>query len=219
VAPGTSQSTPDPAPEFGRVDNNVWTPHVARQKCGDAIGATPRDRSISSTTGPPRIRSAVGPALAQRRGMKRIVLTVVTLAYPALVFAQLPDSYKTPGDTARVKIEQICAPDFSASVKPVPAWARNAALERYGIRPESFSGDLDLLIPASLGGASTPENVWPFHPGGGFTMDMKTAFAAKLHDAVCSGKMPLKDAQSAFKKDWTKSYQKLAMPLNAAGGQ
>ena len=160
----------------------------------------------------------VGPPLALQTGMtdmKRILLTVITLAYPAIAAAQLPDGYKTPGDTTRVKTEQICAAGFEASIKPVPDWAKAEALVRYGIRPESFSGELDRLVPASLGGANTPDNLFPFHPGGGFTLETKTAFAAKLHDMVCAGKISLKDAQNAFKKDWTKSYQKLVTPLNA----
>lgn len=144
------------------------------------------------------------------RHFTRIVLTVVTFASPTLAFAQLPDSYKTPGDTVRTKTEQICASGFDASIKPVPEWAKTEALERYGIRPERFSGDLERLVPASLGGSNSPDNLWPFHPGGGYTLEMKTTFAAMLRDQVCAGKMSLKDAQNAFKKDWTKSYQKVA---------
>ena len=144
-----------------------------------------------------------------KRNLTRTILTIVTLASPTLAFAQLPDSYKTPGDTVRAKTEQICAAGFDGSIKPVPEWARTEALERYGIRPERFSGDLERLVPASLGGASTPDNLWPFHAGGGYTLEMKTAFAATLREQVCAGKMSLKDAQNAFKKDWTKAYQKL----------
>jgi hypothetical protein len=161
-------------------------------------------------------RNLVQPLL-NATSMKPLVLTIVIITSPALAFAQVPDNYKTPGDASRVKTEQICSADFAASIKPVPGWARSEALERYGIRPESFSGEIDRLIPASLGGANSPDNLFPFRAGGGFTLDMKDALATKVRDMVCSGKMSLKDAQNAFKKDWTKSYQRLALPLNAAG--
>ncbi len=83
------------------------------------------------------------------------------LAAPSIATAQLP-SYKTPGATAKVKMEQLCAADFATSQKPVANWQRNEALERYGVRPEQFSGELDHLVPVALGGSNDPDNLWPF---------------------------------------------------------
>jgi hypothetical protein len=34
---------------------------------------------------------------------------------------------------------------------------------------------------------------------------------------VCAGKMSLKDAQDAFRKDWTKAYRQQVAALNAPG--
>ena len=41
--------------------------------------------------------------------------------------------------------------------------------------------------------------------------------AARLRDMVCAGKMSLKDAQDAFRKDWTKAYRQQVAALNAPG--
>ena len=139
------------------------------------------------------------------------------LALPAGAAAQLPKSYNTPGATVKAGHAQICAADFATSVKPVAGWQRTTALERYGLRPESFSGELDHLVPVSLGGSNDPDNLWPFHANGSFTLDAKNALAAKLRDQVCAGKLSLKEAQDAFKKDWTKAYSAHMTTLNAPG--
>ena len=140
------------------------------------------------------------------------------LAAPSIATAQLP-SYKTPGATAKVKMEQLCAADFATSQKPVANWQRNEALERYGVRPEQFSGELDHLVPVALGGSNDPDNLWPFRGNGAFTFSAKQALGLKLHDKVCAGKMSLKDAQDAFRKDWTLAYRVHVTGLNAAGSQ
>jgi hypothetical protein len=137
------------------------------------------------------------------------------LAVPSIVTAQRP-SYRTPGATAKVKMDQLCAADFASSLKPVSNWQRAEALERYGIRPDGFSGELDHLVPVSLGGSNDPDNLWPFHAGGTFTLEAKQALALKLHDMVCAGNISLKEAQDAFRKDWTKAYQQhIVKALNA----
>src|SRR4051812_46604355 len=147
----------------------------------------------------------------------RGVLTACALALPAIAGAQLPNSFSTPGATAKVSMKDVCAAGYEATVKPVASWQRNAALEKYGIRPESFSGELDHLVPVSLGGSNEPDNLWPMHAQGDMTPEAKARLAAKLKTMVCDGKMSLKDAQNAFKKDWTKAYKQYATALNAPG--
>lgn len=144
------------------------------------------------------------------------VAAACALAIPAVSMAQLP-MYKTPGATQKVKIEQICAADFEASAKPVAGWQRAEALVRYGLRPEDFKGELDHLVPVALGGSNDPDNLWPFHGSGEMTLEAKQTLAAKLHEMVCGGKISLKDAQDAFKKDWTKAYKQYTGALNAGG--
>jgi hypothetical protein len=145
------------------------------------------------------------------------VIAACALALPVVVSAQLPDNYKTPGATLKVKNADVCKADYAASVKAIAGWQRSEALERYGIRPEGFSGELDHLVPVALGGSNDPNNLWPFHAQGDFTLDAKNALAARLHDMVCAGKISLKDAQDAFRKDWTKAYRTHMTALNAPG--
>ncbi len=142
-------------------------------------------------------------------------IAAAALAAPSIAMAQRPSSYKTPGATAKVKMEQLCAPDFATSLKPASDWQRSEALERYGLRPAGFSGELDHLVPAVLGGSNDPDNLWPFRASGAFTLEAKQALALKLHGLVCSRKLSLKDAQDAFRKDWTLAYQVHMKPLNA----
>ena len=144
-------------------------------------------------------------------------VTACALALPVAALAQLPNNYKTPGATVKASNAQICSADFASKAKPIAGWQQNEALERYGVRPEGFSGDLDHLIPVSLGGSNDPDNLWPFHAQGEFTLDAKNALAAKLRDMVCAGKVSLKEAQDAFKKDWTKAYKQYSTALNAPG--
>jgi hypothetical protein len=143
--------------------------------------------------------------------------TACALALPVVAAAQLPSGYKTPGATVKVNNTQVCAADFTNTVKPVAGWQRTEALERYGMRPDGFTGDLDHLVPVALGGSNDPDNLWPFHAQGDFTLDAKNALAARLRDMVCAGKISLKDAQDAFKKDWTKAYRQHMTALNAPG--
>ena len=112
-------------------------------------------------------------------------------------------------------MEQLCTSDFATSLKAVSNWQRAEALERYGLRPDGFSGELDHLVPVSLGGSNDPDNLWPFHASGSFTLEAKQALAIKVHDMVCAGKLSLKDAQDAFRKDWTLAYQVHMKALNA----
>jgi hypothetical protein len=143
-------------------------------------------------------------------------MAAAALAAPSIAMAQRPSNYKTPGATAKVKMDQLCAPDFAASLKPVSNWQRAEALGRYGLRPDGFSGELDHLVPVSLGGSNDPDNLWPFAASGSFTFEAKQALAIKVHDMVCAGKLSLKDAQDAFRKDWTQAYQQHMKALNAS---
>jgi hypothetical protein len=137
------------------------------------------------------------------------------LALPAIAAAQLPNHDRTPGAAAKTDVKLLCSDGFGSSIKPVSEWQKEEALTRYGIRPEGFDGTLDHLIPASLGGTNSPDNLFPFHAQGDFTLDAKNELANKLRQLVCDGSVSLKAAQDLFKKDWTKAYRQYVQPLNA----
>jgi hypothetical protein len=139
------------------------------------------------------------------------------LAWPAISAAQLPNHERTPGSATKVDAKLLCSEQFSATVKPLTAWQKEEALTRYGIRPEAFDGTLEHLVPVSLGGTNSPDNLFPFHAQGDFTLEAKTQLAEKLRQLVCDGSVSLKAAQDLFKKDWTKAYRQYMQPLNASG--
>jgi hypothetical protein len=141
------------------------------------------------------------------------------MALPAVAAAQLPNNNYTPGKTERVDVKQLCAANVDASAKPVSDWQKNTTLERYGVRPENFNGELEHLVPVSLGGTNDPDNLYPFHAQGEYTLEAKQRLATKLHDLVCDGKISLKQAQDVFKKDWTRGYKQYLGALNAPGAE
>ena len=125
---------------------------------------------------------------------------------PAIAAAQLPSSFQTPGAKGKANEAQVCAADFETSAKPVAKWQREQALERYGKRPEDFTGELDHLIPVSLGGSNDVENLWPLPDNKDMGPAQKKELDLKLHQMVCDKTLTLKAAQDAIKKDWVKAY-------------
>ncbi|MCU1381367.1 MAG: uncharacterized protein JWL71_64 [Acidobacteria bacterium] len=131
----------------------------------------------------------------------------VVVGVPAFAAAQLPSSFQTPGGKGKANEAQVCAADFEASAKPIAKWQRDQALERYGKRPEDFTGELDHLIPVGLGGNNDPDNIWPLPSNKDMGPEQKKELDLKLRQLVCTDKtVKLKDAQDAVKKDWVKAY-------------
>jgi hypothetical protein len=142
--------------------------------------------------------------MAGRTGKAFIAAGLLALV-PTLSFAQKQNPWWTPGHKTAATQEQVCAPDFKSTIKPVPASSRSNALHQYGKR-DDYTGTLDLLIPASLGGSTDPQNLWPMPENKEYGPEWKDALEAKLHEMVCSGKLTLKDAQDTIRKDWVKAY-------------
>jgi hypothetical protein len=136
----------------------------------------------------------------------RFMTAAAIIGVPAFAAAQLPSSFNTPGNKSKANDTQVCAADFEASVKPMAKWQRDKALELYGKRPEDFTGELDHLIPVSLGGTNDPENLWPIPASKEIGPEQKKALDVKLHQMVCDKTLTLKAAQDAIKKDWVKAY-------------
>lgn len=141
-----------------------------------------------------------------RTAWLRLMAAAALIGVPSYAAAQLPSSFQTPGNKSKVNEAQVCAADFEASVKPMAKWQHDQALERYGKRPEDFTGELDHLIPISLGGTNDPDNLWPLPANKDMGPEQKKALDLKLHQMVCDKTIKLKDAQDAIKKDWVKAY-------------
>jgi len=141
-----------------------------------------------------------------RTAWLRLFAAAAFISVPSFAAAQLPSAFQTPGGKGKANEAQVCAADFEASVKPVAKWQREQALERYGKRPEDFTGELDHLIPISLGGSNDPDNLWPLPANKDMGPAQKKELDLKLHQLVCDKTLKLKDAQDAIKKDWVKAY-------------
>jgi len=127
-----------------------------------------------------------------------------------------PDPRKTPGLAVPVTVAEVCA---SRSEPAIPQDVRKSVFDHYGIdRPKPEDYELDLLIPAALGGTNDPRNLWP-QPIGHIEWNarIKNALEEHLRELVCDRQVPVEEAQAALSKDWIAAYQKyfhVRLPLS-----
>jgi hypothetical protein len=117
----------------------------------------------------------------------------------------LPNPTLTPGKTAKVDVDKLCSANFAA-----PALSdkkKEEALTNYGLGRDKSEHVVDFLVPQSLGGSDSLDNLWPMAPKGEFGADKKDQLEAKLHELVCSKQMKLADAQKEIRKNWVKAYR------------
>ena len=83
-------------------------------------------------------------------------------------------------------------------------------LLRYLVRGSIHDYELDHLIPLELGGCPKCEtDLWP-EPGNVFPgASEKDEVESYLHDRVCSGGMPLAEAQREIASDWYAVYKRI----------
>ena len=126
---------------------------------------------------------------------------------------ELPDRSCTPGaiDPAVTPANigsTICRSGYTTKVRPPESQTEkfkwDVAEPAYG--QHDVSGELDHEIPLELGGANDARNLWVENYRGFLDADDKDRLENYLHDAVCSGRMPLQTAQEAIAADWVKAY-------------
>lgn len=123
----------------------------------------------------------------------------------------LPDPRCTPGQTdPRVTAgnlrSTICRGGYSASVRPprqVTYRIKVRTARAYGVTAPFSQVELDHLVPLSLGGASSDANLWPELRTGSRNAADKDDVEVRLREAVCSGRLGLREAQRAIARDWT----------------
>ena len=127
----------------------------------------------------------------------------------------LPNRNLTPGSVFQgATREEICVPGYSKRVRHVPAKVKTEVYRAYGIRhhqPGSY--EMDHLISLELGGDNQPTNLWPEPYQGPWNAHIKDTLENELHQRVCSGVMPLQQAQREIAKDW------VAADLKYLGGR
>lgn len=116
----------------------------------------------------------------------------------------LPDASCTPGAVfANATVAQICKAGYAQSVRNVPQAEKDKVFAEYGIAqhpPGTY--EVDHLVSLEIGGSNDLKNLWAeaATPKPGF--HEKDAVEGFLHSQVCSGKMALKDAQTAIAANW-----------------
>jgi hypothetical protein len=149
---------------------------------------------------------SVNPAQAQEPGAAR---------YEHHGAALLPDPKATPGDTLTADAETVCVPGYARRERNVPPALRSQVYALYEIHPSTqvrngrkvrLCCEVDHLISLELGGSNDLKNLWPqpYLPRPGARQ--KDVLEDWLHKQVCSGKMPLANAQRAIATDWYAAY-------------
>lgn len=139
-----------------------------------------------------------------------------TSAQASLPSGVLPRQDLTPGAT-NPRVTQsnirntICRPGYTETVRP-PFEYTNAMkhqfMRAYGIRGSIHDYELDHLIPLELGGCPNCEsNLWP-QPRNEFPgASEKDEVEDYLHHQVCSGALPLAEAQREIASNWYAVYE------------
>lgn len=132
----------------------------------------------------------------------RTLLTVIAFAASfAPAAAALPDRGLTPGGVLERDATHVCVVGNARRHRAVSYKIRDRVYLAYGIPRGHRKGlyRIDHLIPLELGGSNDMRNLWP-QPYG--DSKLKDRVEGELHQAVCSGAMPLDAAQRAIARDW-----------------
>lgn len=140
------------------------------------------------------------------------------LATRAMGQGTLPNPAMTPGAINPAVTQEtigstICVRGWTRTIRPprqyTSALKRQQILE-FGYADRRMSDyEEDHLVPLDLGGSPTdPRNLWP-EPrvaADGWNADLKDELEAVLARLVCSGQVPLAEAQQAIARDWIAAY-------------
>jgi len=123
----------------------------------------------------------------------------------------LPDSACTPGAVfPNVTLQEICRYGYTRTVRNVPFSEKDQVYAEYGIFHHSTGQyEADHLVPLELGGNNDIANLWPeaASPKPGF--HEKDKVENYLHDQLCSGAMPLSEAQKEIATNWLAVYNRM----------
>jgi len=148
------------------------------------------------------------------------ILSAQTAIYRHNGPAALNDLTVTPGAVSNADTATLCSKTFrTGTVRFVEESTKHQACAEYGIARADCTGqkyEIDHLISLELGGSNDLKNLWPqpYFPKPG--AKEKDTVENNLHAQVCTGKMSLKDAQTAISTDWYKIF--LTIPKANGGG-
>ncbi len=193
-------------PELGTPQALIQTPQALLQT--PAVLPIPPLPSVIVL--PPNESTPAGPAAAPPAGGSA-TLGQRTKTSGCVARNALSDPACTPGAIfAQASKEQICTPGYSSSVRDVPNDVKDQVYAEYGIMQHAPGQyEVDHLIPLEVGGSNDIANLWPeaAEPRPGF--HEKDRVENYLHDQVCSGAVPLQQAQTQIATNWVAVYQQM----------
>lgn len=131
--------------------------------------------------------------------MERVMNKLLLVLLLSVSVAYAGDHTVPPkGVIVNTNIQQLCTPNFSASIRPPVAFTNKLKREwtPVGHKPQEY--ELDHYIPLALGGnPKDPNNLWLQVWD---DAKKKDKLEAELHREVCSGKKSLSEAQSEVTK-------------------
>ena len=138
--------------------------------------------------------------------------------FGAVYAGGLPDALLTPGaidpSITQENIQQtVCVKGYTKTVRP-PTYFTNrlkkSQIREYGFADHDPSNyEEDHLIPLSIGGHPTDErNLWPQARRSEWGADKKDQLEVVLYKLVCSGRVPLADAQREMAQDWISAWKR-----------
>ena len=131
--------------------------------------------------------------------------------------SHLPNPKLTPGATVKVKKDDLCG-SYEPADRSIPISLKRKVFDLYGFRTEnSIPHNIDHLIPVSLGGSNSIENLWPQPLSGEWSYNHKNKLERRLRKLVCKGELDLEKAQQEISKDWVSAYKRyLAKPVDTS---
>jgi hypothetical protein len=125
----------------------------------------------------------------------------------------LPDPKLTPGDTLpAVTAAEVCTPGWASEHRHVTESMRDRVYTEYGRTRGPDCCEVDHLIPLELGGSNDMKNLWPEPDAPRPGWAEKDQLENELHAEVCTGKIPLADAQRCISSNWVECWEKHIVP-------
>lgn len=141
-----------------------------------------------------------------------LLLVLFQFFGPVNVKPYLPDPQLTPGVIASTDTKAICATKWGRDERHVTQKMKLEVCAEYHAQncPKAQVWEIDHLVSRELGGADDIKNLWPqsapsFH--------WKDRLENRMHVLVCSGELPLAQAQRDIARDWPAAYRKYVGPV------
>lgn len=152
-------------------------------------------------------------SLTKFTNMRYLVLLAALAFVPAQAqstYPDLPNPTLTPGDVQSIDTQLVCMKDYPAANRNVTTSKKNKIYKAYGVDKSLCVGGckIDHLIPIAIGGSNDVKNLWPHEYGATHNVFAKTRLEIRLRKEVCSGKIPITEAQACIRDDWTKCFDR-----------